>query len=169
MFVATKEGADRLTKFLERGKHKVYSIHGDHSQSQRNKALQGFKDGVCRVLVATDVAARGIHVDDIAHVVNYDLPHEAEYFIHRVGRTGRAGARGVSWTFVTPLERSDVRNYERTLGIQVQYRELPPLPRPIGLVADVDAFLASMSSNQQSRNGPKPTTTRTSPGSRPHR
>jgi ATP-dependent RNA helicase RhlE len=153
VFVATKEGADRLTKFLERGKHKVYSIHGDRSQSQRNKALQGFKDGVCRVLVATDVAARGIHVDDIAHVVNYDLPQQAEYFIHRVGRTGRAGARGASWTFVTPLERSEVRNYERTLGIQVQYRELPSLPRPIGLVADVEAFLASMSTSQQSATG----------------
>jgi ATP-dependent RNA helicase RhlE len=148
VFVATKEGADRLAKFLERGKHKVAAIHGDRSQSQRNTALQGFKDGVYRVLVATDVAARGIHVDDIAHVVNYDLPQEPENFVHRVGRTGRAGARGASWTFVTPLERNDVRNYERTLGIQVQYRELPPLPRPIGLITDVDAFLASMSGGQ---------------------
>ena len=145
------------------------SIHGDRSQSQRNKALQRFKDGVCRVLVATDVAARGIHVDDIAHVVNYDLPQEAEYFIHRVGRTGRAGARGASWTFVTPLERSDVRNYERTLGIQVQYRELPSLPRPIGLVTDVDAFLASMSTSQPLVNGPKPTATRSFRGSRRRR
>ena len=157
VFVATKEGADRLTKFLERGGHNVTSIHGDRSQSQRNKALQRFKDGVCRVLIATDVAARGIHVDDIAHVVNYDLPQEAEYFIHRVGRTGRAGARGASWTFVTPIERSDVRNYERTLGIQVQYRELPSLPRPIGLVTDVEAFLASMKASQPSGHEPEPT------------
>jgi ATP-dependent RNA helicase RhlE len=148
VFVSTKEGADRLSKFLERGRYKVACIHGDRSQSQRNEALQGFKDGVYRVLVATDVAARGIHVDDIAHVVNYDLPQEAENFIHRVGRTGRAGARGASWTFVTPLERSDVRNYESVLGIQVQYRELPALPRPIGLVSDVQAFLASMGSSQ---------------------
>ena len=160
VFVATKEGADRLTKFLERGGHKVTSIHGDRSQSQRNKALQRFKDGGCRVLVATDVAARGIHVDDIAHVVNYDLPQEAEYFIHRVGRTGRAGARGASWTFVTPLERADVRNYERTMGIQVQYRELPALPRPIGLITDVDAFLASMSNTQPPTTAAKPTATR---------
>ena len=132
VFVATKEGADRLAKFLERGGHKVASIHGDRSQSQRNESLQGFKDGVYRVLVATDVAARGIHVDDIARVVNYDLPYELENFIHRVGRTGRAGARGASWTFVNPLERSDVRNYERALSIQVHFRELPLLPRPIG-------------------------------------
>ncbi|MFN7932515.1 MAG: DEAD/DEAH box helicase [Bryobacteraceae bacterium] len=156
VFVATKEGADRLAKFLQRGRHKVAAIHGDRSQSQRNESLQGFKDGVYRVLVATDVAARGIHVDNIAHVVNYDLPNEAENFIHRVGRTGRAGARGASWTFVTPIERSTVRSYERTLGIQMHYRPLPPLPRPIGLVTDVTAFLASMNSSQPANPEPKP-------------
>jgi len=160
VFVSTKEGADRLSKFLERERCKVACIHGDRSQSQRNEALQGFKDGVYRVLVATDVAARGIHVDDIAHVVNYDLPQEAENFIHRVGRTGRAGARGASWTFVTPLERSDVRNYESVLGIQVQYRELPALPRPIGLVSDVQAFLASMGASQPAAEAPTTTFTR---------
>jgi ATP-dependent RNA helicase RhlE len=159
VFVATKDGAERLLKFLEREHHKVAAIHGDRSQSQRNSALQGFKDGVYRVLVATDVAARGIHVDDIAHVVNYDLPQEPENFVHRIGRTGRAGARGASWTFVTPLERSDVRSYERALGVQVEFRELPPLPRPIGLVADVDAFLASMNANLPPPTAPKPTTT----------
>lgn len=147
VFVATKEGADRLTKFLERESFKVAAIHGDRSQSERNKALQGFKDGVYRVLVATDVAARGIHVDDIAHVVNYDLPQEQENFVHRIGRTGRAGSRGASWTFVTPSELSDMRKYERSLGIQLQFRELPPLPRPIGPISDADmeAFIESMS------------------------
>ncbi|MEO5922993.1 MAG: DEAD/DEAH box helicase [Bryobacteraceae bacterium] len=165
VFVATKDGADRLTMFLERGKHKVAAIHGDRSQGQRNVALQGFKDGVYRVLVATDVAARGIHVDDIAHVVNYDLPQEPENFVHRVGRTGRAGARGASWTFVTPIQRNDVRSYERALGIQVQYRELPPLPRPIGLITDLQAYLDSMSASPQtvhepkSAPAPKPTST----------
>jgi len=169
VFVATKETADRLTKFLERGRHKVASIHGDRSQSQRNESLQGFKDGVYRVLVATDVAARGIHVDDIAHVVNYDLPYEPENFIHRVGRTGRAGARGASWTFVTPLERSDVRNYERALSIQLQFRELPVLPRPIGLVTDVNAFLASMATGQPPSTGPKPATVKRYSSSRRRR
>jgi ATP-dependent RNA helicase RhlE len=161
VFVSTREGADRLCKFLERERYKVACIHGERSQSQRNEALQGFKDGVYRILVATDVAARGIHVDDIAHVVNYDLPQEPENFIHRVGRTGRAGARGASWTFATPIERSDIRNFERLLGVQVQYRELPPLPRPIGLVTDVSAFLASMGSSQPAEAAAKPTTTRT--------
>ena len=169
VFVATKEGAERLAKFLERGRHKVSAIHGDRSQGQRNEALQGFKDGKYRVLVATDVAARGIHVDDIAHVVNYDLPQEPENFIHRVGRTGRAGASGASWTFVTALERTDVRNYERALGIQVQYRELPSLPRPIGLVTDVQAFLESMSISQTPGEAPKPATARRSFSSRRRR
>jgi ATP-dependent RNA helicase RhlE len=160
VFVSTKEGADRLSKFLERGRCKVACIHGDRSQSQRNEALQGFKDGVYRVLVATDVAARGIHVDDIAHVVNYDLPQEPEGFTHRVGRTGRAGSRGASWTFAAPLERSDMRTIESVTGLKVQYRELPPLPRPIGLVSDVQEFLASMSSSQPAGNAPAPTLTR---------
>ncbi len=171
VFVATKEGADRLTKFLERGRHKVASIHGDRTQAQRNESLQGFKDGVYRVLVATDVAARGIHVDDIAHVVNYDLPQEPENFIHRVGRTGRAGARGASWTFVTPFERSTVRGYERALGFQMQFRDLPPLPRPIGLVTDVSAFLASMGTtpSQPASSEPKATPARKYTGGRRRR
>ena len=146
-FARNKHLAERLARFLERDKFKVACIHGNRSQSQRNKALQGFKDGDYRVLVATDVAARGIHVDDIAHVVNYDLPQEPECFIHRVGRTGRAGARGVSWTFVAPLERSEVRTIERVLGIKVEYRELPPLPRPIGLVSDIADFMATRSAD----------------------
>ncbi len=155
VFVATKEGAERLSRFLEREGHQVASIHGDRSQSQRNAALQGFKDGVHRILVATDVAARGIHVDDIAHVVNYDLPQEPENFVHRVGRTGRANSRGASWTFVTPFQRSDVRSYERALGMKVQYCELPPLPRPIGLVPDVQAFLDEMNSKLPVTGTPK--------------
>jgi ATP-dependent RNA helicase RhlE len=156
VFTRTKEGADRLAKFLEREKYKVACIHGDRSQRERNEALQGFKDAAYRVLVATDVAARGIHVDDIAHVVNYDLPQEPEGFIHRVGRTGRAGARGASWTFAVPLERSDVRNIERMLGVQVQYCEVPSLPRPIGLISDVASFMttASMGSSAPVDNAP---------------
>ena len=164
--VATKESADRLTKFLERGCYKVAAIHGDRSQSQRNEALQGFKDGIYRILVATDVAARGIHVDDIAHVVNYDLPQEPENFVHRIGRTGRAGARGASWTFVTSLELVDVRRYERTLGIEVQFRELPPLRRPIGPVSDaeMEEMLAEMRKSLRPASEakpPQPTRTRT--------
>ncbi len=156
VFVATKESADRLTKYLQRDRYAVAAIHGDRSQGQRNEALQGFKDGIYRILVATDVAARGIHVDDIAHVVNYDLPQEPENFVHRIGRTGRAGSRGASWSFVTPLELSDIRKYERTLGMKMQFRELPPLRRPIGLVSDADmaAMMASMVATLPPTNAP---------------
>src|SRR5260370_42243166 len=94
----TKRGKDRIAKNLNRQGINAAMIHGDRSQSQRTAALTGFQRGQYRVLVATDVAARGIHVQDIAHVINYDLPDVAENFIHRVGRTRRAGERGVAST-----------------------------------------------------------------------
>jgi ATP-dependent RNA helicase RhlE len=101
-------------------------IHGDRTQGQRNQALAGFKKGDYRVLVATDVAARGIHVDDIAHVVNYDLPQVPEDFIHRVGRTGRAGARGTASTFATRGERGDIRRIEAAMKTRLTPREVAP-------------------------------------------
>jgi len=122
VFARTKHGADRLAKRLAAEGVKAGTIHGDRSQSQRNQALKGFREGYYRVLVATDVAARGIHVDGIAHVVNYDLPHVPEDFIHRVGRTGRAGARGTASTFSTRSERPDITRIERTLSIRLERR-----------------------------------------------
>jgi len=115
VFARTKHGADRLSKRLEREGFKATTIHGDRSQNQRNLALRGFQEGHFRVLVATDVAARGIHVEGISHVVNYDLPQVPEDFIHRIGRTGRMGARGTASTFATRSERGDVAHIERTL------------------------------------------------------
>src|SRR6266852_3255379 len=120
VFARTKHGADRLAKKLVNGSVKATRIHGDRTQSQRNQALHGFQQGHYRVMVATDVAARGIHVDGIAHVVNYDLPQAPEDFIHRVGRTGRAGAHGIASTFGTRSERSEIRNIERKLNIQLK-------------------------------------------------
>src|SRR6185503_14790400 len=101
---------------------KTAAMHGDRSQGQRNQALKGFQDGYYRVLVATDVAARGIHVDGIAHVVNFDLPQAPEDFIHRVGRTGRAGARGVASTFALRQERAESGRIEKVLGTKLQRR-----------------------------------------------
>jgi ATP-dependent RNA helicase RhlE len=120
VFVRTKHGADRLANRLSRAGHSTAQIHGDRSQSQRNSALRGFSDGRHRVLVATDVAARGIDVKDIAHVVNYDMPKLAEDFVHRIGRTGRASRRGVASTFTMPDERNDLKKIERTLSIQIK-------------------------------------------------
>jgi ATP-dependent RNA helicase RhlE len=119
VFARTKRGADRLARRLADDGVKTAAIHGDRTQNQRNQALSGFQKGSYRVLVATDVAARGIHVDGIAHVVNYDLPQVPEDFIHRVGRTGRAGARGTASTFGTRVERSVVADIERKLAIRL--------------------------------------------------
>ncbi|HWE48833.1 MAG TPA: DEAD/DEAH box helicase [Bryobacteraceae bacterium] len=125
VFARTKHGCERLAKKLSGAGIKATAIHGDRSQNQRNMALRGFQDGQYRVLVATDVAARGIHVDNISHVVNYDLPQQAEDYIHRVGRTGRAGARGVASTFGTRAERSDVAQIERVLKMRLTQKQTP--------------------------------------------
>ena len=119
VFARTKHGADRLAKKLARSGSKTAAIHGDRTQSQRNMALRGFQEGSYRVLVATDVAARGVHVEGIAHVVNYDLPQVPEDFIHRVGRTGRAGPRGTASTFSTRSERGEIRKIEQLLQLQL--------------------------------------------------
>ena len=123
VFSRTKHGADRIAKKLEKLGHDVDVIHGDRSQSQRTAALKGFANGKHRVLVATDVAARGIDVYDIAHVVNYDLPNASDDFVHRIGRTGRAGAKGVATTFVMPQEKADARKLERELKIKFEWHE----------------------------------------------
>jgi ATP-dependent RNA helicase RhlE len=121
-----------LAKKLSQSGFKCAAIHGDRSQNQRNQALKGFQEGYYRVLVATDVAARGIHVEGIAHVVNYDLPQVPEDFIHRVGRTGRMGARGTASTFGTRSERSEVARIERTLSIKLKRREVSAdIPRTL--------------------------------------
>ncbi len=132
VFVRTKRGADKLSKKLARDGVKVTAIHGNRSQSQRNQALRGFQEGDYRVLVATDVAARGIHVEEIAHVVNYDLPQVPEDFIHRVGRTGRAGARGTASTFATPSERAGIAHIERTIDTRLARRHVSAdVPREV--------------------------------------
>jgi ATP-dependent RNA helicase RhlE len=125
VFARTKHGADKLARKLAQEGFKSAAIHGDRSQNQRMQALKGFQEGYYRVLVATDVAARGIHVEGISHVVNYDLPQVPEDFIHRVGRTGRAGARGTASTFATRGERAEIRRIERALSITLQRREVP--------------------------------------------
>jgi len=120
VFSRTKRGTERIAKNLNREGIHAAMIHGDRSQSQRTSALAGFQQGRYRVLVATDLASRGIHVQDIAHVINYDLPEIAENFIHRVGRTGRAGEHGVASTLFTRDQRSELFQLERTLGTRME-------------------------------------------------
>ncbi len=126
VFVRTKHGADRVARRLSRSGHTATQIHGDRTQSQRSAALRSFAQGRHRVLVATDVAARGIDVADVAHVVNYDMPKEAEDFVHRVGRTGRASSSGVASTFVAPDETGALRKMERTLSITAKKFRVRP-------------------------------------------
>ena len=128
IFARTKRGAERLALSLSREGFSAAAIHGDRSQSQRNAALAGFQQGRHRILVATDVASRGIHVQDIAHVINYDLPDLAENFIHRVGRTGRAGAQGLASTLFGADQRGELLALERTLGIKIERMKVADLP-----------------------------------------
>jgi ATP-dependent RNA helicase RhlE len=126
VFTRTKRGAQRLARELAREGFNAAMIHGDRSQSQRNEALSGFQEGRFQVLVATDIASRGLHVDDVAHVINYDLPKMAEDFIHRVGRTGRAGSQGQASSIVSGVEVIELRNIERTLKLRMQRMQLDP-------------------------------------------
>jgi ATP-dependent RNA helicase RhlE len=125
VFTRTRRGAERLSHILEAREHKVNRIHADRTQPQREAALRGFKDGRTRVLVATDIAARGIDVDSISHVINYDVPHAPEDYVHRIGRTGRAGHRGRAITLVTPVEELSMRAIERLTGQSIERVLLP--------------------------------------------
>ena len=124
VFTRTKRGAQRLAQELVRDGFTAAMIHGDRTQAQRNGALNGFQEGCFQVLVATDIASRGLHVDDVAHVVNYDLPKMAEDFIHRVGRTGRAGLQGHATTLVAGAEILELRSIERKLQLRIERMQL---------------------------------------------
>jgi ATP-dependent RNA helicase RhlE len=124
-FTRTKHRANRLAEFLGRNGVRVERIHGNRSQAQRTHALAGFKSGHFRVLVATDIAARGIDIDALSHVVNFDVPPLPEDYIHRVGRTARADALGDALTLVAPGEEADLRTIERAIGIRIARATLP--------------------------------------------
>jgi ATP-dependent RNA helicase RhlE len=127
-FTRTKHRADRLASFLARHGVPSERIHGNRSQSQRTSALSGFKAGRFRVLVATDIAARGIDIDGLSHVVNFDVPNVPDDYIHRVGRTARVDASGAAFTFVSPDEESSLRTIERALRTRIE-RAVPERPR----------------------------------------
>jgi ATP-dependent RNA helicase RhlE len=124
VFVGTKFGASRLAVYLERQGIAADAIHGDKSQQQRTEALEAFKSGKIRVLVATDVAARGLDIDDLPHVINYELPHVAEDYIHRIGRTGRAGKRGDATSLFAPEEKQRLADIERLIKRPIERVEI---------------------------------------------
>jgi ATP-dependent RNA helicase RhlE len=116
VFTRTKSGANKVSKFLTEKGIKAEAIHGNKSQSARQNALQNFKDGSTRVLVATDLASRGIDVDELSHVINFDIPNISETYVHRIGRTGRAGAEGKSISFCDDEERAFLLDIEKLIG-----------------------------------------------------
>ena len=124
IFTRTKRGAERLTRELVQDGFGAAMIHGGRTQSQRNGALSGFQEGRFQILVATDVASRGLHMDDVAHVINYDLPSLAEDFIHRVGRTGRAGSLGRASSLVAGVDVIGLRQIERTLQLRIERKQV---------------------------------------------
>ena len=120
VFTRTKRRADKVASMLKKNRIRANAIHGDKSQNQRTQALNGFKTGRLQVLVATDIAARGIDVEEISHVINYDLPNESESYVHRIGRTGRAGAAGTAYSFCSADERNFLRDIERLTRTKIE-------------------------------------------------
>ena len=127
VFTRTKHGANKVAEKLEATGVQVDAIHGNKSQPQRERALRDFRTGRARVLVATDIAARGIDVTGVSHVINFDLPAEPESYVHRIGRTARAGAEGIAIAFCDPAERSTLRQIERLMGEKIPVvGDIPP-------------------------------------------
>jgi ATP-dependent RNA helicase RhlE len=126
VFTRTKHGANRLAEQLEKDGFVTAAIHGNKSQGARQQALNAFKNGQVKILVATDIAARGIDVDDISHIVNYELPMEPEAYVHRIGRTARAGASGIALSFCDGEERGLLRDIERVIRVKLPVVEDHP-------------------------------------------
>lgn len=127
IFCRTKKGADELADSLQGRGYLAGGLHGDLAQQQRDRVMEAFRRGDIELLVATDVAARGIDVGSVSHVINYDIPQDAESYVHRIGRTGRAGRSGVAITLITPREMKQLRAFEHEIGVRPEPRELPTM------------------------------------------
>ncbi len=150
IFTATKKHAEQLQYELKDKGYRVAALHGDMNQGQRNRAIQRFKEGKVNVLVATDVAARGLHVEAITHVINFDLPRNIEDYVHRIGRTGRAEATGVALSFAAERDRSLVKRIESFIGQQIDVSEIAGLePSPSSRVTAIHPRKNKRPSNQR--------------------
>lgn len=129
LFSRTKRGADKIVKRLSKQNIKAAAIHGDKSQPQRQKALESFKNNTIRVLVATDIAARGIDIDKLTYVLNYDIPNEPETYVHRIGRCGRAGEQGVSISISEPEENVYAKDIEKLINQKIEEVKNHPFPQ----------------------------------------
>jgi ATP-dependent RNA helicase RhlE len=162
VFTRTKHRANQLVKHLSNASIHAEAIHGNKSQSARERALANFKSGATRVLVATDIAARGIDVEDITHVINFDLPNESESYVHRIGRTARAGASGIAFSFCEEEERPYLVDIERLIRMRVPVIENHPyasklgVPPPTDLTARRNGNGAKPANRSSNGNGHKP-------------
>ncbi|MCE3255703.1 MAG: rhlE [Rickettsiaceae bacterium] len=151
VFSRTKHGANRVVEFLGKHSVQVAAIHGNKSQSAREKALEGFRQGKIKVLVATDIAARGIDIPAITHVINYDIPEHPESYVHRIGRTARAGREGVAISFCDNSERDALKDIEKTIGLKLPVDESHPFH---GVKASAEAR-SSLDKRERPRSGYK--------------
>lgn len=126
VFSRTKHGANRIVEFLDKNSIRSFAIHGNKSQSAREKALKSFRDGKVKVLIATDIAARGIDIPGITHVINYDIPNQPENYVHRIGRTARAGRNGIAISFCDPSERAYLKDIEKTINHKLTIDDAHP-------------------------------------------
>ena len=129
LFARTKHGADKIVRHLKKHHINAAALHGNKSQNQRQKALGDFKDGYVRVLVATDIAARGIDIDQLRYVINYDIPNISETYVHRIGRSGRAGEEGTSISICEPEENEYIRDIEKLIGLEIEQVDNHPFPQ----------------------------------------
>ncbi|WP_196000231.1 DEAD/DEAH box helicase [Clostridium sp. 1001271B_151109_B4] len=147
VFSRTKHGANKIAKDLEKSGVTSAAIHGNKSQNQRQLALNNFKQGNIRVLVATDIAARGIDIDELSHVINYDLPDVAETYVHRIGRTGRAGSSGIAITFCDEEEKAMFRSIEKLIG-----KSIPVLEEEYEIIKPITNVVQRANNNSRNRN-----------------
>jgi ATP-dependent RNA helicase RhlE len=139
VFTRTRMGADRIARRLQNNGHTVGVMHSDRSQRERVEALDGFKSGKFEMLIATDIAARGLDIAGVSHVINYDVPENAEDYVHRIGRTGRAQNTGDAFTLVTEDDVRDARSIERYMGVQVERKKLEGFPYIYSALFDENA------------------------------
>ncbi len=159
VFTATKRHADELVEILLEGGHKAAALHGDMNQRQRTRTMERMREGKFSVLVATDVAARGIDIQTISHVINFDLPGNAEDYVHRIGRTGRAGAKGIAWSFASSKDFRLLKDIEQFTGQRMTAQVIPglePKMRSGGSGSGRPSSFAPRSGFRQAAGGPKP-------------
>lgn len=158
VFSRTKHGADKIVKELHRAEISAEAIHGNKSQNARQRALSNFKDRTTRILVATDIAARGIDIDDLTHVINFELPDTPETYVHRIGRTGRAGQKGISLSFCEAEETALLQDIQKLIGKQIPVETNHPFNTVF-----YEILKRPQKSQQQRRNNPRPNTGQGSP------